>query len=105
MIDKDTNRLKEGMWICPASMVINGLCCQPREVSKVSGKRIYHWDKHRERQHWMMSSSIEFVCDTKEEAEKMFRLERDRRKAADDLKQTYRKMAEDIVADSLMKKL
>jgi hypothetical protein len=58
--------IAEGQWICRTPTIMHALCSAPYQVTRVAGKRIHFRDG--EADSWLLSKSVLFVCDTKEEA-------------------------------------
>jgi hypothetical protein len=59
-----------GKWICGEPILRDGICNAPREVLRVSGHRVYFVNRDNE-ESFRLIKTIKFVCDTKEEGERM----------------------------------
>lgn len=65
--------VKNGQYICKASVIEDEICGAPKLVESVSNTRVYIKGED-DRTTYIAKSSVVFVCDTKDEGDSMYAL-------------------------------
>jgi hypothetical protein len=75
---KKGGEIKDGMWICTESNIINGLCSAPRQVLRIKGDRIYTTNRHGEDDgSFITRKTVLYACDTRDEANSLHQVSRE----------------------------
>lgn len=62
-----------GQWVHGSSSMLYGLHSEPRQVTRIAGKRI-HYKRQDGTESFMLQSAVLIVCDTEAEAQSVFEL-------------------------------
>lgn len=95
-----TTPISPGQWICGDSLIRDGICKSPRKVTRVSGQRVYFLDRHGEEECYCSRHTIQFVCDTKEEGDRMHAISEAQRRALDAVRDQHAAMVAEICSAS-----
>jgi hypothetical protein len=85
-----------GQWVCGSSILNDHLCDKPRKVVEVHDGRITYEDRNGVRR-WFQRHTIKFICDSKEEGERMYTLSTKRSTDLDVIRRQYETKVDQLI--------